>query len=94
MHTMTGFTATLVPHGANPDALARTSWDIQAADRPSALRQAMDLAGAAIGESDFGYRDLADGSLSILDTVGARFKIATLKLRETAAPRSALAKAA
>lgn len=87
---MTTFTASFRPHGAiaAADGLLAASWAVEGSDRDAALRNAMTGAGAIIGEADFAYRGLADGSLTILDTLCGSTKIGTLRVAATRSVRT------
>lgn len=74
------FNASFVPHGVNPDKLTPKTWLLRTPDKTSAMKQAMELVSAKIGSKDFAYRDLADGSVTVLDTVCGTVKIGTIRI--------------
>jgi hypothetical protein len=74
------FNASFIPHGINPDKLTPKTWALRAEDKSGAMKQAMELVGKKIGEQDFAYRDLADGSVTVLDTVCGTVKIGTIRI--------------
>ena len=77
---MRQFQATFTPHGVNPDALQAATWPITADRHAQALESALTRVGEIVGEPDFAYRELADNSITILDTVRGSAKIGSLRL--------------
>lgn len=74
------FKATFTPHGLNPDALEPVTWSISTERHAQAMDAALGRVGEMIQCADFAYRDLADGSVTILDTVRGSAKIGSLRL--------------
>ena len=74
------FNASFTPHGTNPDKLTPKAWTVRAKDRDAAMKGVMDIVGKKIGQQDFAYRDLADCSITVLDTVFGTAKIGTIRL--------------
>lgn len=87
---MTAFTASFRPHGdvAAADGLLASTWAVEGSDRKAAMRTAMTGVGVIVGEADFAYRELADGSLTILDTLFGSTKIGTLRVAATRSARN------